>query len=380
MPRPLLVIGLTIVFLLAALGACAEAAGKAGRLFQASAAETSTDLSFKPTSYVVYRTSAPVGVDGRIDEATWTSVPWTADFVDISGRDQPAPRFRTRAKVLWDDAALYIAAYLEEPDVWATLTKRDTTIYQDNAFEVFIDPDGDTHNYYEIEVNALGTVWDLLVVKPYRDGGPALSAWDVRGLEVGVQVDGTLGDPTDTDEGWTLELALPWTALAEAAHEQRPPRAGEQWRLNFARPQWRTTVVGGAYEKEIDEATGRPRANWWVWSPQGTVNMHKPEWWGYVQFSANQIGERTSPFVEDPNERVKWALRQLYYRQRDYHDTHGHYAADLAELQARDVAVEGFAFEPKLQTTQSTYEITAAGVGGVTVHIRSDGKVWTSVD
>ena len=84
----------------------------------------------------------------------------------ISGRDRPVPRFRTRAKLLWDDEALYIAAQLEEPDVWATLTKRDTTIFRDNAFEVFIDPDGDTHHYYELEVNALGTVWDLLLVKP----------------------------------------------------------------------------------------------------------------------------------------------------------------------------------------------------------------------
>lgn len=32
---------------------------------------------------------------------------------------------------------------------------------QDNDFEVFLDPDGDNHNYYEIEINAHNTVWDL---------------------------------------------------------------------------------------------------------------------------------------------------------------------------------------------------------------------------
>ncbi|MGI9175112.1 MAG: carbohydrate-binding family 9-like protein [Rhodothermales bacterium] len=305
MLRPLRSIGLTILFLFAALGEGVEAAGRAGRPLQGGAAEMSTAQSFNPPSYVVYRTSTPIGVDGRLDKAAWAAAPWTSDFVDIEGRDRPAPRFQTRAKMLWDDEALYVAAYLEEPDVWATLTERDTTIYQDNAFEVFIDPDGDTHNYYELEVNALGTVWDLMLLKPYRDGGPALSAWDIRGLEVGVQVEGTLNDPTDTDEGWTLELALPWTVLAEAAPEQRPPRAGEQWRLNFARPQWSTRVVDGAYEKEIDEATGRPQADWWVWAPQRTVNLHQPEWWGYVQFAANQAEEEASPFVLDPNERVK---------------------------------------------------------------------------
>lgn len=41
-------------------------------------------------------------------------------------------------------------------------------IYQDNDFEVFLDPDGDNLMYYEVEVNAAGQVWDLLLVKPYR--------------------------------------------------------------------------------------------------------------------------------------------------------------------------------------------------------------------
>ena len=82
--------------------------------------------------------------------------------------------------MLWDDKYLYIGAAMVEPHVWATLTERDAVIYHDNDFEVFIDPDGDTHLYYEIEINALGTVWDLLLVRPYRDGGPAIDAWDVR--------------------------------------------------------------------------------------------------------------------------------------------------------------------------------------------------------
>ena len=66
--------------------------------------------------------------------------PWTTDFVDIQGGAKPTPRFRTRAKLLWDDDYLYIAAELEEPHVWATLTQHDSVIFQDPDFEVFIDP------------------------------------------------------------------------------------------------------------------------------------------------------------------------------------------------------------------------------------------------
>jgi len=128
----------------------------------------------EPRTYAVYRAAGAVRVDGRLSESDWAEAPWTADFVDIEGDDAPAPRFRTRAKMLWDEEALYVAAELEEPDVWATLTQRDTVIFYDNDFEVFVDPTGTTHNYYELEVNALETVWDLMLLTPYRDGGPAL--------------------------------------------------------------------------------------------------------------------------------------------------------------------------------------------------------------
>src|SRR5262249_52033134 len=82
----------------------------------------------------------------------------------------PGPRSRPGAKMAWADRYLYVAAELEEPHVWATLTDHDAVIFRDNDFEVFIDPDGDNHEYYEIEINALSAEWDLLLDKPYRDG------------------------------------------------------------------------------------------------------------------------------------------------------------------------------------------------------------------
>ena len=60
--------------------------------------------------------------------------------------------------MLWDDDYFYIGAELREPHVWGTLTAHDSVIFHDNDFEVFIDPNGDNHEYYEFEINALGTV------------------------------------------------------------------------------------------------------------------------------------------------------------------------------------------------------------------------------
>ena len=260
--------------------------------------------------------------------------------------------------MLWDDTFLYIAAELEEPHVWATLTKRDSVIFQDNDFEVFIDPDGDTHNYYELEVNTLGTAWDLMLVRPYRDGGPAIHAWDITGLQVGVHVRGTINRTGDRDEGWTVEIAMPWEVLREAAPRRTKPRAGDHWWINFSRVEWQVDARDGAYAKGIDPKSGRPLAeDNWVWSPQGTIDMHMPERWGIVHFTGTPAGSPAIAFGDDPNERVKWALRRLYYRQRDYRSAHGRYARELSELTAPDIRVEGLEFRPTMQVTDSLYEI-----------------------
>jgi hypothetical protein len=216
-------------------------------------------------------------VDGKLDEAAWQAVPWTELFVDIEGAVKPAPRFQTRMKMLWDDNYLYIGAELSEPDVWATLTQHDSVIFRDNDFEVFLNPSGDSRNYFEFEINALNTSWDLFLPKPYREDGHADNSWEIPGLKSAVFVNGTLNHPGDRDRGWTVELAFPWSAFVERSGFGRP-KPGDQWRVNFSRVEWKTEVVGGVYRKLPG------REDNWVWSPQGVIDMHRPEKWGFVRF------------------------------------------------------------------------------------------------
>jgi hypothetical protein len=332
---------------------------------------------FAPRRYVAYRAPARLAVDGKLDEPSWAAAPWSDAFIDIEGDSRPRPPFRTRAKMLWDDEYFYVAAEMEEPDLWGTLTARDSVIFHDNDFEVFIDPDGDTHAYYELEVNALGTPWDLMLIKPYRDGGPAINGWDIAGMKVGLDVRGTINRPGDRDDGWTVEIAMPWQILREAAPEGKAPRSGDRWRVNFSRVQWQMNVTGGRYTKRLKPGSKDPLPeNNWVWSPQGAINMHMPERWGFVQFSGLQAGGGTEAFVEDPNERVKWALRRLYYRQRAFRARTGGYATALDPLNFSDVRVDGLDFRPAMNATSSLYEIVAPGFAGVTVHITQDGRVW----
>jgi cellulose/xylan binding protein with CBM9 domain len=332
-------------------------------------------LPFAPRHVVCYRAAAPLQIDGKLSEPSWQATSWSEPFIDIEGVRRPP--LTTRVKMLWDDEYFYIGAELEEPDIWGTLTERDTVIFQDNDFEVFIDPDGDTHEYYELEINALGTVWDLMLIQPYRDGGPAIHAWDIAGLKSAVDVRGTINKPGDRDEGWSVEIALPWEVLREAAPNKSAPRPGDNWRVNFSRVEWHVDARDGKYLKRpgVDGKKPLPEENW-VWSAQGAVNMHMPERWGFVQFSRGEAGRTTVDFEEDSNERVKWALRRLYYRQRQFRASNGRYATDLAALRASDIQVEELGFKPEMQSTSSLYEISAKGFNNATVHIRQDGKVW----
>jgi hypothetical protein len=221
-----------------------------------------------PKSYECYRAATPVTIDGKLDDPAWKAAAWTTDFVDIEGSAKPAPRFRTRARMLWDDEFLYIGAELEEPHVAATLTQHDSVIFHDNDFEVFLKPPGDAPGYFEFEINALNTSWDLFLNKPYREGGKADNSWDIPGLKTAVAISGTLNDPSDVDRGWTVEMAFPWSAFG-ARLPVKKPEIGGQWRVNFSRVEWKA---------------GSPKEDNWVWSPQGIVNMHVPERWGYLRF------------------------------------------------------------------------------------------------
>ena len=305
-----------------------------------------------PRGYICYPASGAITLDGKLTDTAWQAAPWTDDFVDIEGDNRQRPRLRTRVKMLWDDAYFYIGAELQEPHLQASFTKHDSYIFhEDNDFEVFIDPDGTNHNYVELEMNALNTTWDLLLKKPYRDGGPAVDAFEIDGLKTAVHLDGTLNEPRDTDKGWTIEIALPWTALGKLSKQPAPPRDGAQWRVNFSRVQWRYDIVDGKYRRRKEQ-----REDNWVWSPQGVVNMHRPETWGYVQFSTAAPGK--GAFRPDPAGPAKHLLHRIYYAQAEYKKEHGSYAATLDELGLADLTHESLAGPPRIALRAGGFHAT----------------------
>ncbi len=338
-----------------------------------SLAQTSGD---HPRGYVAYRGIAPLNIDGRLDEPAWRDAPWSDTFMDIEGPLKPRPRFDTRVKMLWDDQYFYVGADLREPHLWATLTEHDAVIFRENDFEVFIDPNGDSHEYYELEINALGTTWDLLLPRPYKDDGQAVNGWEIAGLKSAVHLDGTLNRGQDEDQGWSVELALPWKSLGELARRPSPPGDGDQWRVNFSRVEWQLQwpPQSGASRYSVVPNT---RENNWVWSPQHVVDMHRPEQWGYVQFSTAKPG--AASFVTDAAWAARRWLHQVYYAQRDHRKTNGRFASTLTELGIIS-ALDPSLSAPSLETAGALFEasITLARPGGAQRWTIRDSALITS--
>ena len=221
-----------------ALASCAGAGnqGEASATGEQSIFEKYERYLVEPRSYICYRTEGKLKIDGKLDEASWQKAPSTEEYEDISGAGFATPKYKTTSKMLWDDDYLYVGAVLEEPNIVANLTQRDTIIYYDNDFEVFIDPDNDAHNYFEIEVNARNVLFDLILEKPYRVGGDFLLQWDCPGIQSAIYIDGTLNNPKDTDKFWSVEMAIPRQALTLSFNNLL--KAGNTWRINFSRVEW----------------------------------------------------------------------------------------------------------------------------------------------
>ena len=284
-----------------------------------------------PRQYTALFTTNPPIIDGKIEDRAWQNAAWTENFKDIEGDGKPAPTWNTRAKMTWTSEGLFIAAELLEPHVWAYLNNHDDIVFYDNDFEVFIDPDNDTHRYYEIEINAVNTIFDLFMPKPYRNSSGAMFAYNTPGMKTAINIQGTLNNPNDIDKGWTVEMFIPFTAVT-MGNVAKIPADGEFWRIDFSRVEWDVEVKDGKYVK-LKGANGRnlPEHNW-VWSPQGVINMHFPERWGYLFFGKPEPGKAPADYSIPYSEKQKKHLWLVYYLQKEYFQKNRAYARDLKDL------------------------------------------------
>jgi len=327
-----------------------------------------------PQSYIAYHTSENVEIDGSDADTSWNNVDWSVPFIDIEGIKKPT--YNTQVKMLWDETYFYILAKIEEPHVWGDIREHDAIIFYNNDFEIFVDPDGDTHNYYELELNALNTTWDLFISKPYREGNIVLNEWTVTGLKSAIKINGTLNNPNDTDEGWVVEMAIPWSVYKTSYFEKNVPE-DKFWRVNFSRVNWDFQLANGNYERKKD-SKGKflPEFNW-VWSPTGVIDIHEPEKWGYVFFSSKKAGEKDS-FSISQDEKIKWELYKLHRAQKVYYEKHNAYASIIDSLTTSVIIVENTTLKPVIERHSTGYNLSVLSpFSNKTLIIKEDGKFIT---
>ncbi len=328
-----------------------------------------------PSSYTAYKTTASIVVDGKPDDKAWDAVAWSADFIDIEG--DKAPKYKTQVKMLWDDEYYYILAKMEEPHVWGNLKQKDTIIFYNNDFEIFVDPDGDGHTYYEMEINALNTVWDLYVTKPYRElKSPVLNDWNATGLKSAITVNGTLNNAADVDKEWIMEIAIPFKVFRESYFHDVVPK-DKFWRINFSRVNWDHDVINGKYYRKKGKDGKFLREYNWVWSPIGVINIHLPEKWGYVYFSSKQSGETTYEIPKE--EQIKWKLFEMYRAQKTNYSKHKKWITSISSLASKPLVIDSKTIKFNLDNHKTGWNISAKSpFSGKELIITEDGKLITT--
>lgn len=212
--------------------------------------------------YEVKRASGKIAVDGKLDESAWKNA-GTIVF-QFPWEKQTGAKQKTVARLLWDDDYLYVGYDCEDADIVAHYLKRDDPTYKDDAVEIFINPDPAQTFYYGMEMNARGTLYDYFYVFPQL----LISRVDFSGVLLATNVRGTLNQTGDRDEGWTLEVAIPWSNFSELA-KKTPPAPGAVWRANLNR--W-------------DGTEPNRRLSQWANSGMETPNPHNPSRFGELVF------------------------------------------------------------------------------------------------
>jgi hypothetical protein len=175
-----------------------------------------------PTPFPVAQKRGTIVIDGKLDEKAWTrAAETTLKFEGANAADVPA----TRAKLLWDEKYFYIGYTVPDANIVAPEMKRDNNVWDYDCVELFLLPHKRFGLYWELEFGATGSIVDFLGYKnPDFWGSDLRKDETVNGLLVGRALRRTANDESDRDEGYTVEVAVPWDQVPGMANG---PRRGD---------------------------------------------------------------------------------------------------------------------------------------------------------
>lgn len=216
--------------------------------------------------YTVKKTSTPIIIDGIIDDLSWKGAAFTDNYLKMDGSVTDVV---SKAKILWDDQTLYFAIIVQDSSIWSSLTRRDASLWDQDAVEIFIDPDGDGLHYVEIGFSPGGNVYDMEINKPYLAGGKGNMKWNISGLEYKIKVTGSVNISKGATQ-WVCEIAIPFKGVPQLPKTLTLPKAGDSWRFNLAR---------------VDHNYNDPRESLYIWNYTDGESYHVPIKFGWLFFS-----------------------------------------------------------------------------------------------
>ncbi len=203
----------------------------------------------------------PFTIDGNLGKLVWRQ----ARAVRLkNATGEPRRLQTTTVRACYSEEALYLGYRCTDSAIECTFTKRDDPLYTEDTVEAFLCPTGDLHHYFELEFNALNTIFDARVFSPHlgRNGMEVETGWDAPGLKSVVSLSQNRAGTTV----WSVEVRLPFRDL-----EAPSPKEGDRWRMNLYR---------------IDKADG---GEFSAWSQTLTnpADFHVPARFGWLEFGGN---------------------------------------------------------------------------------------------
>ena len=148
------------------------------------------------------RVDGGIKIDGELSEPEWAKAQETTGFTQYEPYSGVAASEKSTVKVLYDDNALYIGAFLQDSNpngIYRELGLRDQSDnLKSDAFSVLVSPYDDGINYQEFLVSASGVQTDFKYVGNSKDRN-----WNAVWLS----------QTRIADDGWYVEIKIPFSAL-----------------------------------------------------------------------------------------------------------------------------------------------------------------------
>lgn len=217
-------------------------------------------------SYKVSRLSGPVEINGVWEKSPWKEIK-AIQLTNYMG-ERPVHFPVTKAKIAYDDEAIYVIFHVEDQYVKAVHAEDQEAVYKDSCVEFFFVPDGKIEQgYFNLEMNCGGTMLFHHQLKP-RSGSVAISPDHISQMEVATTLPKIVNPEIESKTTWVVEYRIPFSILKEY-HDFTIPAEGTVWSANFY--------------KCADE-TSHP--HWLTWAPvkNPVPNFHLPEFFGTIKF------------------------------------------------------------------------------------------------